>query len=111
MLGHIDPTPGGIVVSRSYDDILVKCSKDGHGDGEKMNTSGLNGWVFGNLIFGLLGAPIGIIVDASTSNATSYDSVTQVSLSPKPAEPAVATTPDRPTAEATPIASSSAATS
>lgn len=111
VLGHVNPTPGGIVVSRSYDDILVSCNKDGYGDGEKENTSGLNGWVFGNLLFGLLGAPIGVIVDTATSNATSYDSVTQVTLPPKPAEPSVATTPERPTAETTPNANSSPPTS
>jgi hypothetical protein len=111
VLGHVNPTPGGIVVSRSYDDILVRCTKDGYGEGEKENTSGLNGWVVGNLIFGLLGAPIGFIVDTSTANATSYDSITHVTLSPKPAEPPVATAPERPTAAATPNASSSAPTS
>lgn len=97
VLGHINPTPGGIVVRRSYDDILVRCVKDGYGDSEAMNTSGVNGWLFGNIA---LGGLIGIIIDTATANATSYDSVTFVALavksepgaSPeKPAEVPVAT--------------------
>lgn len=83
VLGHVNPTPGGIVVPRSYGDILVRCVKDDY-EGEAMNTSGLNGWVFGNIIFGLIGAPIGVIVDTSTSNATSYDPTTVVGLAAKP---------------------------
>lgn len=87
VLGHVNPTPGGIVVPRSYDDIMVRCIKEGY-EGEATNTSGLNGWVFGNVIFGLIGAPIGVIVDVSTSNAASYDSATHVAMTAKPKPPA-----------------------
>lgn len=89
VIGHVDPTPGGIVVPRSYNDILVRCTKEDY-EGEAENTSGLNGWVFGNIIFGLIGAPIGVIVDTSTSNATSYDATTHVAMVAKPRPPVVA---------------------
>lgn len=93
VLGHVNPTPGGIVVPRSYNDIFVRCVKEDY-EGEAMNTSGLNGWVFGNIIFGLIGAPIGVIVDTSTSNATSYDPATHVAMIAKPKPPVVA--PEQP---------------
>lgn len=76
---------------RSYDDILVRCVKDGYGDSEAMNTAGVNGWVFGNIAFGGL---IGIIVDTATANATSYDPMTYVALAVK-SEPSAP--PEQPT--------------
>lgn len=99
--GHVNPTPGGITVPRSYDDILVRCEKDGYTAAEVSNTSGLNGWVFGNIIFGLIGGPIGAIVDTSTSNATSYSPETYVSLAKADKAPApVGPEPDKGTSVA-----------
>lgn len=83
-VARINPTPGVAQVSRSYSDITASCTKDGYDEGYGTAGSGLNGWVFGNVVFGGL---IGVIIDAATANATGYDGEMVVTLLPKtPAE-------------------------
>ena len=81
-IGRINPTPGTVQVSRSWQDIIAECKKDGYDVANATAASGLNGWVFGNIIFGLLGGPIGAAIDSGTAAATGYDDEVWVSLSP-----------------------------
>jgi hypothetical protein len=80
-IGRINPTPGKLVVSRSYNDITAKCNKEGYDEGAGTAGSGFNGWVLGNLVFGGL---VGVVIDTATANATGYDSELLVTLLPAP---------------------------
>lgn len=62
-------SPDSVVVKRTGDDLIVACKKDEHATGLARADSGLNGWVFGNV---LLGGVIGLAVDAGTGSINDY---------------------------------------
>lgn len=77
LIGHIDQTPGSVVVTRRNSSILVECTKTGYDDAAGTNENDVEAWVFGNLLFGGL---IGLAVDAFSGAINSYDSSTTVVL-------------------------------
>jgi len=81
-LGEVGQTPASIVVSKSKDDITVKCSEDGYQETSDILTSGGSGWSFGNVAFGLLFGGIGLIVDSASGAMTKYPDSIQVRLVP-----------------------------
>jgi len=68
-------TPGSITVNRSYNDLNVSCSKDGHEAGVATAKSSTKAMAAGNIIFG---GVIGAAVDAGTGAAFDYPSLIQV---------------------------------
>ena len=68
-------TPGTVTVNRSYNDINVTCSKDGHQSGIVTAKSSTKAMAAGNLIFG---GVIGAAIDAGTGAAYDYPSLIQV---------------------------------
>jgi hypothetical protein len=68
-------TPGSVTVNRSYNDINVTCTKDGHEPGIATAKSSTKGMAAGNLIFGGI---IGAAVDAGTGAAFDYPSLIQI---------------------------------
>lgn len=89
-IGHIDQTPGSLVVTRTSSDLLVECSKPGYQDTTAANENDVEAWVLGDLFFGGL---IGLGVDAISGAINSYDNSTTVVLdgslaqvTPRPAE-------------------------
>lgn len=80
-VAHVDRTPANVIVARSYDDLLVQCSKADYQPAEATNTWGTNGWVFGNIIFGGL---IGVCIDMADGAGVSYSPGTHIELSPTP---------------------------
>jgi hypothetical protein len=73
---YINDTPGTVTVHRSFDDIVVKCTKD-----EKTNTikvkSNAKGMTFGNIITGGI---IGAGVDAANGSGYDYPTLIHVPL-------------------------------
>ena len=85
-------TPGTVTVHRSYDDLSVKCEKDGLQPGIVTVKSSTKGMAFGNILFG---GVIGAGVDAGTGAAYDYPALitvmmgeTQTMVPPKPEKPA-----------------------
>ena len=70
-------TPGSTVVSRSYDDLAVKCEKDGHQPGILTVKSTTKPMAFGNVLFG---GVIGAGVDMATGAAYDYPALISVML-------------------------------
>ena len=68
-------TPGTTMVSRSNDDLIVTCRKDGYENGRAGVVSNTKGSMFGNI---LLGGGIGAIVDHNTGSAYEYPNFLQV---------------------------------
>lgn len=100
-------TPGTLTVNRAYDDLVVKCTKDGYVPGMASAKSTTKGMAFGNVIFG---GVIGGAVDISTGAAYDYPSLITVQMrsvasGAQPTGPAPVQTP----ADAPAVAPSSAA--
>lgn len=68
-------TPGTITVHRGYDDMNIKCDKDGYASGIATVKSSTKPMAFGNILFG---GPIGVAVDAGTGAAYDYPSIITV---------------------------------
>ena len=81
-VGAVSQTPGTIVISKSKDDITVKCSGDGFQETSESLVSGGSGWSFGNVLFGLLGGGIGLIVDAASGAMTKYPGSIHITMVP-----------------------------
>lgn len=68
-------TPGTVTVHRSFQDLNVKCEKDGLQPGMLTVKSSTKGMAFGNILFG---GVIGAGVDAGTGAAYDYPSLITV---------------------------------
>lgn len=73
-------TPGTVTVQRSYNDLNISCTKDGHGPGVTAVKSSTKAMAAGNIIFG---GPIGAGVDAATGAAFDYPSLIKVLMEGK----------------------------
>lgn len=71
---YVNKTPGSTMIHRGYGDLDVKCHKDGYLDGQQTVKSHAKPIVAGNIIFGILGGPIGVGVDAADGAAYDYPS-------------------------------------
>lgn len=70
-------SPGTAVVRRSYDDLNVRCEKEGHEPGVTAAKSSTKGMAFGNILFGGI---IGAAVDVGSGAAYDYPSIISVEL-------------------------------
>jgi hypothetical protein len=84
-------TPGSVVISRSNENMLITCRKDGHDEGIAALVSATKGEMFGNII---LGGGIGAIIDHNSGSAYEYPQSVQVEMGstrvispPEPAPP------------------------
>ena len=106
VVGRVNPTPGAVMVSKSRRHLTIVCTKPDCQPTTAACTSGVEPWVFGNILFGLLGAPIGLGIDHATGAVNEYDSPVHVSLVPiavGPAQQAPLVPPQQPAApEASP---------
>ena len=84
-------TPGTVTVHRAYDDMNIKCEKDGLFPGLAAVKSSTKAMAFGNIVFG---GVIGAAVDVGTGAAYDYPSVVRINMgeNPLPAAPVVAQT-------------------
>ncbi len=74
-------TPASTIVQRTNHDLLVACRKPGYQAATATDPSGLEPWVFGNL---LAGGVIGLVVDLSTGADNKYASPASIVLQPSP---------------------------
>ena len=72
---YVPITPGTVTVNRSYQELLVKCAKEGHEAATVSVKSTTKGLAFGNI---LLGGIIGAGVDMASGAA--YDYPTEISV-------------------------------
>jgi|SRR5665213_916994 len=72
-------TPGVATVSKTKDDMQVRCTKTGYQDGIATIPSNFQGWTLGNV---LLGGLIGFGVDAATGAMNEYPHAFQIPMSP-----------------------------
>jgi len=70
-------TPGSTTVQRSYEDLAVRCEKDGFDPGLVTAPSSTKAMAFGNIIFGGI---IGAGVDIYTGSAYDYPSLITVEM-------------------------------
>lgn len=70
-------TPGTVTIHRAYDDLSVKCEKDGVSSGLMAVKSSTKAMAFGNAIFG---GVIGAAVDVGTGAAYDYPSLITVNM-------------------------------
>lgn len=69
--------PGSVVITRSNDNLLVVCRKEGHESGTASVISAVKGAMFGNIIFG---GGIGAIIDHASGSAYEYPQLIQVEM-------------------------------
>lgn len=70
-------TPGTVTVHRAYDDLNIKCEKDGLFPGIASVKSGTKAMAFGNIIFG---GVIGAAVDVGTGAAYDYPTLLRINM-------------------------------
>jgi hypothetical protein len=68
-------TPGTVTVRRAYDDMNVKCDKDGMGSGIAAVKSSTKPMAFGNIIFG---GVVGAAIDVGSGAAYDYPTLISV---------------------------------
>lgn len=91
-------TPGSVTVNRSYNDLTIRCEKDGVEPGLLTAKSSTKGMAFGNILFG---GVIGAGVDMSTGAA--YDYPTTFTVEMGETNPLKPLTPDPQRADAPPV--------
>ena len=62
-------SPATFILDRRQEVYLVKIEKEGYEPVEVTLKKGINGWVFGNILFGGI---IGLIIDISTGSASKF---------------------------------------
>lgn len=81
VIGSVEKTPGALMVERTKYDIDVMCHKDGFGDSKAFADSGLEPWVFGNIV---LGGLIGWGIDSAVGADNKYPEVVSVNMGAAP---------------------------
>jgi uncharacterized protein YceK len=97
---YVTATPGSTVVSRSYNDMTIRCEKDEYKSTPAVFSSKTKAMTFGNI---LIGGIIGVAVDASTGAAYDYPAVVAVQMvcsgdpnAPQPSNAPLVTTEAKP---------------
>jgi hypothetical protein len=108
-IGTISSTPGSVLIKKTKQDIAMLCIKPGYEKASLVNRADVAGWAAGNILFGLLGGGIGIIVDAASGSGNKYDGAVKIALTPaapdvSPEFSALPATYDMPVAVAMPPA-------
>jgi hypothetical protein len=94
-VGRIQGAPSAVTIEKSKEDLTVVCKKDGYQEATYLDKSGLDGWIFGNI---LIGGLIGIGIDMASGSWNQYDSPVNVTLLPVAAKEGAVTPPPPPQA-------------
>lgn len=86
-VGEIPRTPGSVRIAKSSAPVEVMCTKPGFQPTQQMQGSGVNGWVFGNI---LIGGIIGVVVDMASGAVYHYNSNMMLALDNRGTAPTVA---------------------
>jgi len=81
-VGAVAQTPGSLVVSKSKDDLTLSCSRANYLVTEETVESGTSGWSAGNILFGLLGGGIGLVVDSASGAMNKYPETVLLVMTP-----------------------------
>lgn len=79
-IGHVNPTPGAIMIKKTKYDIMVVCNKPGYQEATYLNHSGAAGATVGNII---LGGGIGWAIDSASGADNKYDTPLNITLLPQ----------------------------
>ncbi len=77
-------SPGSVIVQKTKSDLAVRCGKEGQLSGHVVAPSHFTGKTAGNIVFGVIGAPIAAGVDAASGANWHYDSPIVVPLTTDP---------------------------
>jgi hypothetical protein len=81
---HVGTSPCLVQVPRKKQDATLRFVLDGYHNETRKLQSDVNGWIVGNIVFGLIGCPLGLLIDFSTGSAwTVQDTVPTVTMRPK----------------------------
>jgi hypothetical protein len=83
VLGHINPTPGSLLIKKTKYDINIVCDKEGYQTATYLNHSGAAGATVGNI---LLGGGIGWAIDSAAGADNKYDTPVNITLVPEEEE-------------------------
>jgi hypothetical protein len=50
--GSVAATPNSILLEKTKYDLIIKCDKPGYDEATYFNKSGIDNWVFGNILIG-----------------------------------------------------------
>ena len=78
-IGFVKATPGRVNVSRSKDDVIVSCTREGYEQSNEVLVSSFTGATVGNL---LLGGLVGVMVDAASGANNKYSDRVLIVLTP-----------------------------
>ena len=82
VIAAVATTPASVTIDKSARDISILCRKEGFEETSMPLQSAATGWTFGNIIFGLLGGPIALGIDAASGAMTEYPSAVTIRLAP-----------------------------
>ncbi len=64
-------TPATFILDKKQE-YVVRVEKEGYESVEIIMKKGISGWIWGNIVFGLIGGPIGVVIDISNGSATKF---------------------------------------
>lgn len=76
------PTPHSVVIRKTSQPIQITCEKPGFQTRSEIVEPDAAGWSIGNIVFGLIGAPIGLLIDSTTGALNKYDANITMALWP-----------------------------
>lgn len=79
-IARVNPTPGGVTIKKSKEDITIVCNKPGYEETTFFNNSGSEGATWGNIV---LGGGIGWAVDSANGSDNKYTSPVNITLPKK----------------------------
>lgn len=82
LIAKAAPTPESVVIRKSFKPIRITCEKPGFHMRSEIVEPDSAGWSIGNIVFGLIGAPIGLLIDSSSGALNKYDANITMALWP-----------------------------
>ena len=71
-IGAIAQTPGSVRLDKSKNDLSVTCSKPGFQTANVTKAPSFGGATFGNILLGVIGGPVAVVVDAASGANYEY---------------------------------------
>lgn len=81
VIAQVDQTPAAVTISKTKDDITLKCNKQGYQEATYFNHSGVEQMTYGNMV---IGGALGLGIDSSLGADNHYDDFVNISMVPSP---------------------------
>jgi len=78
-IGSVNPTPGGVTIQKTKEDITIVCNLEGYQEATHLSNSGIQASTWGNIV---LGGPVGWAVDSARGADNYYDTPVNITLVP-----------------------------